>query len=479
MTAHKLHADEPAPRRPPHNLEAEQALLGAVLIKNAAYEVVSDFLRPTDFHDPLHQRVYELVSKQVVDGRPVDVVTIRHEIENLEPVNKMTVPQYLGWLVGRATTTVNAREYGRTIRELSDRRQLITIGEDIANAAFDGPMDFPVAEQITEAEARLYSLAQSDKYGQGFEDFGDVSAAVMEMAVNAHKSGGASGLSTGFVSINNKLGGFQPTDLIVVAGRPSMGKTSLATNVAFNVARRDEVVAFFSLEMSSKQLVTRILSEQARVPSEKIRRGLISQAELQRLADAQAKLASIPLKIDQTGAISIAQLAARARRLKRQQKRLDLVIIDYLQLMTGSRRNRGNRVEEVSEITTGLKALAKELEAPVLALSQLNRGVDNREDKRPHLADLRESGSIEQDADIVMFVYREEYYLERMKPNPETEQLKYQDWLSKMQKASGLAEVIIGKQRHGPIGIVALQFDGSVTRFSDLAYSVQSSGTGK
>jgi replicative DNA helicase len=266
MTVHKLHAGELASRRPPHNIEAEQALLGAVLIKNAAYEAVSDFLRPTDFHDPLHQRVYELVSKQVAAGRPVDVVTIKHEVENLEPVNKMTVPQYLSWLVGRATTTVNAREYGRTIRELSDRRQLITIGEDIANAAFDSPIDFPVAEQITEAEARLYSLAQSDKYGQGFENFDGVSAAAMEMAVNARESGGASGLSTGFVTIDNKLGGFQSTDLIVAAGRPSMGKTSLATNIAFNVAKAGGVVGFFSLEMSPKQLATRILSEQAHVP---------------------------------------------------------------------------------------------------------------------------------------------------------------------------------------------------------------------
>jgi replicative DNA helicase len=333
---------------------------------------------------------------------------------------------------------------------------------------------------------RLYALAEIDRYGHGFQAFTAALTNAVEMANNAYqRDGGLSGIATRFAAIDAKMGGLQASDLIVLAGRPSMGKTSLATNIAFNVARarfqslsqRSDlapadpshdggVVGFFSLEMSAEQLATRILSEQAGIPSEKIRRGMISEAEFKRLVTASQEMAAIPLFIDQTGGLSIAQLAARARRLKRQHG-LGLLIVDYLQLMTGTSRRSDNRVQEVSEITTGLKALAKELNVPILALSQLSRAVENREDKRPQLADLRESGSIEQDADIVMFVYREEYYLERLKPAEGT--LEFQDWMAKMQLVSGRAEVIIGKQRHGPIGTVPLQFDGSVTRFSDLA----------
>ena len=396
------------------------------------------------------------------------------------------MPQYLGRLAANATTIINARDYGRTIHDLATRRQLIVIGEDVVNTAYDSPVDFPPKEQIEEAETRLFSLAETDKYGQGFLAFNHALTTAIEMAGNAYKRDGhLSGIATRFTGLDGKMGGLQSSDLIVLAGRPSMGKTALATNIAFNVARAraqslaqstdlppddprhdGAVVGFFSLEMSAEQLATRILSEQAGIPSEKIRRGMIDEPEFKRLVEVSQEMAAIPLFIDQTGGISIAQLSARARRLKRQQG-LGLLIVDYLQLMTGTSNKSDNRVQEVSQITTGLKALAKELNVPVIALSQLSRAVENREDKRPQLADLRESGSIEQDADIVMFVFREEYYLERLKPQEGT--IEFQDWMAKMQLVSGKAEVIIGKQRHGPIGTVQLQFDGNVTRFSDLA----------
>jgi replicative DNA helicase len=393
---------------------------------------------------------------------------------------------YLGKLAVNATTIINARDYGRTIHDLYTRRQLIVIGEDVVNNAFDSTVDLPPKAQIEDAETRLFSLAETDKYGQGFLAFNNALTTAIEMAGNAYKRDGhLSGIATRFTGLDAKMGGLQSSDLIVLAGRPSMGKTALATNIAFNVARAraqsmkgaadmtpedpshdGAVVGFFSLEMSAEQLATRILSEQAGIPSEKIRRGMIDEPEFKRLVEVSQEMAAIPLFIDQTGGLSIAQLSARARKLKRQQG-LGLLIVDYLQLMTGTSNKSDNRVQEVSQITTGLKALAKELNIPIIALSQLSRAVENREDKRPQLADLRESGSIEQDADIVMFVFREEYYLERLKPQEGT--IEFQDWMAKMQLVSGRAEVIIGKQRHGPIGTVQLQFDGNVTRFSDLA----------
>ncbi len=474
-------------RAAPHNIEAEQALLGAILVNNEAHDRVSNFLEAHHFYDPLHQQIFEVASKLIASGKQATPITLKTFFESAEPIDaSLTVPQYLGRLAANAATIINARDYGRTVHDLATRRNLILIGEDLVNAAFDSPVDFPPKEQIEEAETRLFALAETDKYGQGFLGFNAALTNAIEMAGSAYKRDGhLSGIATRFIGLDSKMGGLQPSDLIVLAGRPSMGKTSLATNIAFNVARaRAEswaakpelgpddpshdgaVVGFFSLEMSSEQLATRILSEQAGIPSEKIRRGMINEAEFKELVTVSQRMASIPLYIDQTGGISIAQLAARARRLKRQQG-LGLLVIDYLQLMTGMSRRGDNRVQEVSEITNGLKSLAKELNLPVVALSQLSRAVEQRDDKRPQLSDLRESGSIEQDADIVMFVYREEYYLERLKPQEGT--LEFQDWMAKMQIASGKAEVIIGKQRHGPIGTVQLQFEGNVTRFSDLA----------
>jgi replicative DNA helicase len=481
--------EAPPFRTAPHNLEAEQALLGAILVNNEAHDRVSGFLEPYHFFDPLHQQIYETAAKLIGAGKQATPITLKTFFEKAEPIGSgLSVPAYLGQLAANATTIINVRDYGRTVYDLATRRQLIVIGEDMVNAAYDSPVDFPPKEQIEEAETRLFSLAETGKYGQGFASFHSALTTAIEMANNAYqRDGGLSGISTGLRALDSKLGGLQPSDLIILAGRPSMGKSSLATNIACSVAkarvrslqerpdlRPDDsshdgaVVGLFSLEMSAEQLATRILSEQAEIPSEKIRRGLIDEAEFKRLVRASEEMSSLPSYIDQTGGLSVAQLAARARKLKRQQN-LGLIIVDYLQLLTGSiKRASEGRVQEVSEITTSLKALAKELTVPVVALSQLSRAVENREDKRPQLADLRESGSIEQDADVVMFVFREEYYVERTKPAEGTPE--FQTWMTKMQACSGKAEVIVGKQRHGPVGTIDLQFDGAYTRFSDLAH---------
>jgi replicative DNA helicase len=475
-------------RAAPHNIDAEQALLGAILVNNEAHDRVCGFLEASHFFDPLHAQIYDTAAKLIASGKQATAITLRTFFENHEPIDQgLSVAQYLGRLAANATTILNAKDYGQTIYDLATRRQLITIGEDMVNTAYDSPVDFPPKQQIETAEMQLYSLAETGKFGQGFLAFGTALTHAIDMANNAYqREGGLSGIATGLRDLDAKLGGLQPSDLLIIAGRPSMGKTALATNIAFHVAlahvrslaqRRDldandpahdgAVVGFFSLEMSAEQLATRILSEQASIPSEKIRRGMIDESDFKKLVAASQEMATLPLYIDQTGGISIAQLAARARRLKRQ-KGLGLLVVDYLQLLSGSTRRSGeSRVQEVSEITTGLKALAKELSVPVIALSQLSRAVEQREDKRPQLSDLRESGSIEQDADVVMFVFREEYYVERAKPSEGT--AEFGDWMAKMQLVSGKAEVIIGKQRHGPVGTVQLQFDGNVTRFSDLA----------
>jgi replicative DNA helicase len=350
----------------------------------------------------------------------------------------------------------------------------------MVNTAYDSPIDAPPKSQIEEAEQRLFELAETGKYGSGFEPFTSALTVAIDMAANAYRrDGGLSGLATGFVDLDLKMGGLQPSDLIILAGRPAMGKTALATNIAYHVAKTyvadtdsdkvldGAVVGFFSLEMSAEQLATRIISEQAEIPSEQIRRGRINSEDFDRIVEVSQELQNLPLYIDQTGGITVAQLAARARRLKRQ-RGLGFIVVDYLQLLSGSsRRAAEGRVQEVTEITTGLKALAKELHVPILALSQLSRQVEQREDKRPQLADLRESGSIEQDADVVLFVYREEYYLENREPTPNTDE--HVKWRNNIENAYGKAEVIIGKQRHGPTGTVRLQFTREFTRFSNLA----------
>jgi len=482
-------ADGPvAYRQPPANIDAEQALLGAILINNEAMDRVSGFLEPAHFYEPLHQQIYETAAKLIQAGKQATPITLRTFFEHHEPIDEhVSVPQYLGRLAAGAATIINAFDYGRTIYDLATRRQLIVIGEDMVNGAYDTPVDFPPEEQIQDAESRLYQLAESGKYGQGFLTFGSALTQAIEMANAAYqRDGHLSGLSTGLMDLDGKMGGLQPSDLIILAGRPSMGKTALATNIAYNIAKkyRSElqpdgtkktvdggIVGFFSLEMAAEQLATRILSEQAEIASEKIRRGMITEDEFRALVSVSQEMSQIPLFIDQTGGISIAQLAARARKLKRQHG-LDLLVVDYLQLLTSSgKRGNENRVQEITEITTGLKALAKELKVPVVALSQLSRQVEQREDKRPQLSDLRESGSIEQDADVVMFVFREEYYVERQKPTEGT--AEFTEWQAKMMHVSGKAEVIIGKQRHGPVGSVQLAFEANFTRFGNLAREYQ------
>jgi replicative DNA helicase len=392
-------------------------------------------------------------------------------------------PVYLARLAGAAISVYHARDYAQAIHDLALRRELIVLGEEIASRATVLDVDNDPGGQIVKAEQALYNLAEKGRYEGGFIKFLRAAKTAVDVANAAYaRDGGLAGLSTGLADMDRKLGGLHPSDLIILAGRPSMGKTALATNIAFNIARRHRrgvlpdggegtvdggVVGFFSLEMSAEQLATRILSEQAQVPSERIRRGEMEEDEFRRFVYAAAELEQMPLYIDDTPALPIATLAARARRLKRQHG-LDALFVDYLQLCRGA-GGRGNdsRVQEVSEITQGLKAIAKELNIPVIALSQLSRQVENREDKRPQLADLRESGSIEQDADVVMFVFREEYYHERLKPSEEDP--AFPDWLVKAERVHNKAEAIIGKQRHGPIGTVELMFDGRFTRFSDLA----------
>ena len=465
----------------PHNIEAEQALLGAIIINNDAFDRVSDFLQPEHFSEELHRRIYDIASQLIRAGKIATPVTLKTFLGETD-LGGMTIPQYLARLAAEATAIINAEDYGRTIHDLAVRRDLILIGEDIVNGAYDAPVDVSPREQIEDAERKLYAIAETGRYDGGFQRFTDALTAAVDMAAKAfERDGGLSGVSTGLSDLDRMMGGLQSSDLVIVAGRPGMGKTALATNIAFNIAKAYEfrqkpdgthetvnggIVGFFSLEMSSEQLATRIIAEQAQVASYKIRRGDISEQEFHRIAEAARDMQNIPFYIDQTGGLSIAQLTARARRLKRQ-RGLDVLVVDYLQLLSGSKTRGDNRVQELTEITTGLKALAKELAAPIVALSQLSRQVESRDDKRPQLSDLRESGSIEQDADVVMFVYREEYYLKNKQPREGSEE--FLTWVSEMERVHGRAEVIIGKQRHGPTGTVELSFEAEMTRFSNLA----------
>src|SRR5580692_7144037 len=481
----KLAPDPGAPafRSAPHNIEAEQSLLGAVLVNNDAFYRVSDFLEPKHFFEPIHRTIFETAGSLIRMGKVATPVTLKTFLPADTDLGGLTVGQYLARLAAEATTIINAQDYGRTIYDMALRRDLIRIGEDMVNVAFDAPVDFAPRAQIEDAERQLYELAETGRYDGGFQRFAQALTTAVDMAARAYqREGRLSGLATGLTDLDNKMGGLQPSDLIIIAGRPGMGKTALATNVAYNVARawRGEVRAdghidtvnggiagFFSLEMSAEQLATRIIAEQSGIPSSTIRRGGINERDFEKIKDVAIELQHLPFFIDETGGLTVAQLAARARRLKRQ-KGLDLLVIDYIQLLQGStRRALENRVQEVTEITTSLKALAKELNVPVLALSQLSRQVENRDDKRPQLSDLRESGSIEQDADVVMFVFREEYYLSNKEPRPGTDE--HIKWQTEMDAAHGKAEVIIGKQRHGPTGTVNLQFDAAVTRFDNLA----------
>jgi replicative DNA helicase len=478
---HSAAGPDGQPKLAPHNLELERAVIGVILVHNEAFDRVADILQPEHFYEGIHRRIFEVITTLLRAGKIATPITLKMFLGDLD-LGGMSVAQYLARLAAEATTVINAVEYARAVRDLALRRNLILVGEEITSVAFDTPADVTPRHQIEEAERKLYSLAEAGRFEGGFQRFDEALAHAVDMAAKAYeRDGHLSGMATGLTDLDRIMGGLQRSDLVILAGRPGMGKSALASNIAFNIAKayRAEVtpdgrrvaldggiVGFFSLEMSAEQLATRIIAEQSGVPSYKIRRGDIQQSEFERVVEASRQMQTVPFYIDQTGGISIAQLAARARRLKRQ-RGLDLLVVDYLQLLTGASKKGDNRVQEITEITTGLKALAKEMDVPIIALSQLSRQVESRDDKRPQLSDLRESGSIEQDADVVMFVYREEYYLKNKQPREGTEE--FIKWQADMERAHGRAEVIIGKQRHGPTGMVELQFEGELTRFGNLA----------
>jgi replicative DNA helicase len=469
----------PTLRQSPHNIEAEQALLGAILINNEAFYRVSDFLESRHFFEPIHRQVFEVISSLVRANKVATPVTLTTFLRADADIAGLSLNQYLARLAAEATTIINAEDYGRTIYDLSIRRDLITIGEEMVSTAFDAPVDATPQSQIEDVERQLYKLAESGRYDTGFQRFGQALAAAIEMAGCAYlRDGKLSGLATGLTDLDTLMGGLQPSDLIILAGRPGMGKTALTTNIAYNIAKAWQgevqadghvasmnggIVGFFSLEMSAEQLATRIIAEQAGVPSNKIRRGKLDAADFEKIKLVSNELQNLPLYVDQTGGLSVGQVAARARRLKRQ-RGLDLLVIDYLQLLQSSKRSgRENRVQEITEITTSLKALAKELNIPILALSQLSRQVEQRDNKRPQLSDLRESGSIEQDGDVVLFVFREAYCHAMQKPDDDQ---KMSAWIARAEELHNSAEVIIAKHRHGPTGTIELNFEPDLTRFS-------------
>ena len=475
----------------PHSIEAEQQLLGAILTNNDVFDRIASIIGPKHFYEPVHARIFETAAARISKNALASPVTLKPFLEDDEGLKELGGPAYLVRLAGAAISSFAARDYAQMLYDLAVRRELIRVGRDIADRAIRVNVDSEPREQIVQAEQALYALAEQGTTDQGFQSFLRAVTDAVNVANAAYqREGGLAGVSTGLIDMDKKLGGLHKSDLLILAGRPSMGKTSLATNIAFNIAKayrkgrlpdgsegavEGGVVGFYSLEMSAEQLAARILSEASEVPSEQIRRGDMTEEEFRRFVDAAKSLESCPLFIDDTPALPIAQLAARARRLKRTHG-LDVLMVDYLQLVRGSGRSE-NRVNEISEITMGLKAIAKELNIPVIALSQLSRQVESREDKRPQLSDLRESGSIEQDADVVMFVFREEYYKEREKPG-DHEMEKMAQWQEEMERLHGKAEVIIGKQRHGPIGTVELSFEGRFTRFGNLVKPWQQGGNG-
>ncbi|MGP6085948.1 replicative DNA helicase [Antarctobacter jejuensis] len=468
-----------APDTMPHSIEAEQQLLGAILTENDIYDRVASIINAGHFYDPVHTRIYEIASARISKNALASPVTLKAFMEEDEGLKELGGPAYLARLAASAVSTFAVRDYAQMIYDLAVRRDLIRLGREIADKAAKVDVKNEPREQIVEAEQALYKMAEQGKSDSGFVSFLRAVTDAVNVANAAYqRDGGLAGVSTGLVDMDKKLGGLHGSDLLILAGRPSMGKTSLATNIAYNVAKtyrkgqmpdgstgalEGGVVGFFSLEMSAEQLASRILAEASEISSHKIRQGDMDEGEFRRFVQAAKELEACPLFIDDTPALPISQVAARARRLKRTHG-LDLLIVDYLQLLRGT---ADNRVQEIAEISMGLKAIAKELNIPVMALSQLSRQVESRDDKRPQLSDLRESGSIEQDADVVMFVFREEYYAEREKPSDDRLD-EMAVWQDRMSRLHGKAEVIIGKQRHGPIGTVELSFESQFTRFGNL-----------
>jgi replicative DNA helicase len=471
------HGNEP---RAPYNLEAEQALLGALLINNQAAEYIPD-LAAEHFYSDIHGRIFEAMSDSLLNNRTFTAVSLAEKFRDYVISSDLNGAQYLGRLMANATTIINVREYARVVVECFQRRQLILLAEDIATRAFDPNDPAKPSELIEEAERRLFQASIKDRASREVS-FSDA----LEQAVNAANRafqlhGSLDGVTTGYADLDRKLGGLGNGNLIILGGRPSMGKTALATGIAHNVAgggtRSDPDtgelinipgghVHFFSQEMTALELAMRQLGEHSGISSERLRRGDFEEKDFRAVQEQQRRLAALPITIDETGGITMTALATKARRMKRK-KNTKLIVVDYLQLMSPPAGRGGNRVGDITEMTMALKALAKELNVPIVALSQLSRKVEERTDKRPQLADLRESGSIEQDADVVLFVYREEYYLERTKPST-TDLAAGADWEARMDAARGKAEVIVGKQRHGSVGIVEMAFQGALTRFSDL-----------
>ena len=453
----------------PNNIDAEQAVIGSVLISNEIFDDISSIISEDNFYDPLHQKIYSAINNLIYKGMLANPITLKSYFENEK--DDLNVPEYLIKITKFATSSRQSIEYSNIIYDMYVRRELIKISENIIDNAKMSDLNISGQSIIEDSEKILYDLAEKGSVSSSLIKFDDAVKQTIDMASSAYKNEeGIVGVPTGLRDLDDRLGGLHKSDLIIIAGRPSMGKTALATNIAFHAAKkiqesgRKGAIAFFSLEMSSEQLSTRILAEQSRIKSNDIRRGKISEEQFEQFIETSKDISELPLYIDETPAISVAALSNRARRIKRLYG-LDMLVIDYIQLMRASSAVKEGRVQEISEITQGLKALAKELTIPVLALSQLSRAVEQRDDKKPLLSDLRESGSIEQDADVVMFVYRESYYLKAKEPRPAT--VEHAEWQAKMNEVSHLAELIIGKQRHGPTGNVMLEFEEMFTKFKD------------
>ena len=453
----------------PNNIEAEQAVIGSILVSNDIFDEISTIISSINFYDPMHQKIYEAIEGLVYKGMLANPITLKNYFEDEK--DDLNVPEYLVKITKFSTSVRQAVEYSKIIYDMFVRRELIKISEQTIDSAKLNELDTNGQTIIENSERLLFDLAEKGSFNSSLVKFDEAMKQTIEMASAAYKNEeGIVGVPTGLRDLDDKLGGLHQSDLIIIAGRPSMGKTSLATNIAFNAAQKlqdsgkKSSIAFFSLEMSSEQLSTRIISEQARISSNDIRRGRISDEQFDKFLETSKNIAELPLYIDETPAISIAAMSNRARRIKRLFG-LDMIVVDYIQLMRGTTFNKDGRVQEISQITQGLKAIAKELAVPVVALSQLSRQVEQRDDHKPQLADLRESGSIEQDADVVMFVYREGYYLSRKEPREAT--VEHAEWQAKMNEVAHLAQIIIGKQRHGPIGNVTLEFEERFTKFKD------------
>jgi replicative DNA helicase len=457
----------------PSNIEAEQALIGSILVSNEIYDEVSSIVDSQKFFDPIHVKIYETIEKLIAKGLLANPITLKNYFENNDGLKELGGQEYLIKITKFSSSKKQTIDYANIIQEMHVRRELMKISQEILEeASHNNETTASGEEMIQSAEKSLFDLAERGHFNQSFMKFESALNQTIDMARSAYQNDeGIVGIPTGLTDLDSRLGGLHKQDLVIIAGRPSMGKTALATNIAFHAAKNIEKkgkkssVAFFSLEMSSEQLSTRILSEQSRIKSNDIRRGKVSEKEFEQFIETSKNIFELPLYIDETPAITIAAISNRSRRIKRLFG-LDLIIVDYIQLMRSGRKMEFNRVQEISEITQGLKALAKELNVPVLALSQLSRQVEQRDDKKPQLSDLRESGSIEQDADVVMFVFREAYYLERKEPTVGS--IEHAEWRTKMDEISSLAEIMIGKQRHGPTGNVKVEFEAIYTKFKDL-----------